>query len=97
MLLKVLGCNHLPIGIKEFTKNYKSHALSIGTEHYHTDPVLVSRGVLQGDCLSPLLFNLVVKTLIKTIDQKKLDILDIISVLVCYQVIGFNLLTTLLC
>ena len=31
--------------------------------------MIVGKGVLQGDCLSPLLFNLVVNTLMKTADQ----------------------------
>ena len=35
----------------------------------------VQKGVFQGDCLSPLLFNMCVNTLIKTIDNEKLKCL----------------------
>ena len=35
------------------------------------DPIILEKGVLQGDCLSPLLFNLVVNTLLKAIDSEK--------------------------
>ena len=37
--------------MKELVKNcYENYALSIDTEQYHTDPILVGKGVLQGDC-----------------------------------------------
>ena len=38
-----------------------------------TSPIVVHRGVLQGDSLSPLLFNLVINILIATIKQDKLN------------------------
>ena len=38
-----------------------------------TSPIVVHRGVLQGDSLSPLLFNLVITTLIASIKQDKLN------------------------
>ena len=68
LLLQVLDYYNLPIKMKELIiKNcYENHALLIGTEHYFTD-----KGVLQRDCLSPLLFNMVMNTLIKTIGQEK--------------------------
>ena len=68
LLLQVLDCYHLPIKMKELIiKNYyENYALLIGTEQYHT-----GKGVLQRGCLSPLLFNMVGNTLIKTIGQEK--------------------------
>ena len=42
---------------------------------YTTCPIKVERGVLQGDCLSPLLFNLCFNTLIQTIKQRKVNCL----------------------
>ena len=33
---------------------------------YITDPLIIDKGVLQGDCLSALLFNMIINTLIKT-------------------------------
>ena len=38
-----------------------------------TSPIKVQRGVLQGDSLSPLLFNLIVNTLINTIKYEKVE------------------------
>ena len=38
-----------------------------------TLPINVHRGVLQGDSLSPPLFNLVINTLINTIKQSKIN------------------------
>ena len=38
---------------------------------YITDPLIVGKGVFQGDCLSLLLFNMIINTLIKTIDDER--------------------------
>ena len=38
-----------------------------------TSPIKVQRGVLQGDSLSPLLFNLIVNTLINKIKSEKVE------------------------
>ena len=40
---------------------------SVVTESYHTPFLPVQRGVLQGDCLSPLIFNMVINTFIQYI------------------------------
>ena len=42
---------------------------------YTTCPIKLKRGVLQGDCLSPLLFNLCFNTLIQTVKQRKVNCL----------------------
>ena len=39
---------------------------------YITDPLIVGKGVFQGDCLSLLLFNMIINTLIKTIDDERI-------------------------
>ena len=58
--------------LKSLIKNYYLNcAISTGTDNYSTEPILVLKGVLQGDCLSPLIFNMVENTLINTIDDKK--------------------------
>ena len=72
LLLKVLDYHHVLVELKSLIKNYYHNcAISIGTDNYSTEPMLVCKGVLQGDCLSPLLFNMVINTLIKTIDDEK--------------------------
>ena len=42
---------------------------------YTTCPIKLERGVFQGDCLSPLLFNLCFNTLIQTVKQRKVNCL----------------------
>ena len=44
---------------------------SVVTESYHTSFLPVQRGVLQGDCLSPLIFNMVINTFIQYIKSDK--------------------------
>ena len=51
---------------------YTSYKVSIGTENFTTNAIVIEKGVLQGDCLSPLLCNLVVKTLLRNIDSEKI-------------------------
>ena len=72
-IMKVLEFHHFPEHIKLLVKAYyTNYNVSIGTDNFTTDPIVVEKGVLQGDCLSPLLFNLVVNTLLKTIDSEKI-------------------------
>ena len=51
---------------------------AIASDAFVTDFILVSRGVLQGDCLSPLAFNMVINTFIEFIKNEK------------YQQFGYN-------
>ena len=70
LLLKVLEYRHIPDEIKLLiTDYYKNYTTTIGTDTYTTDPLIVRKGVLQRDCLT-LLFNIVINTLIKTIDEE---------------------------
>ena len=52
---------------------YDEFYLSITTKSFFTNPIKVDRGVLQGDCLSPLLFNLCTNTLVNTVKNEKLN------------------------
>ena len=54
------------------TSMYTDYFISVATDSYLTSPIKVRRRVLQGDSLSPILFNLIVNTLITTIKQEKL-------------------------
>ena len=73
LLLKVLEYHHIPDEIKRLINDYyKNYTITVGTETFSTDPLVVGKGVLQGDCLSPLLFNMIINTLIKTIDDERI-------------------------
>ena len=47
------------------------HTASIGTKTFVTSPLQVEKGVLQGGCLSPLLFNMLFNTFIQTLTKSK--------------------------
>ena len=51
---------------------YTDYFISVATDNYLPSPIKVSRSDLQGGRLSPLLFNLILNTLIATIKQGKL-------------------------
>ena len=72
LLLKTLEYHHIPENIKLLiSEYYDDYAITIATDQYKTDPLIVGKVVLQGECLSPLLFNLAVNTLTKTVDQDR--------------------------
>ena len=73
LLLSVLKYHHIPDHIIDLAKSlYTSYQLAIATNSYVTSRITVRR-VLQGDSLSPLLFNLVINTLIHAIKQDKMS------------------------
>ena len=41
------------------------------TDNFNTNYIKVANGVLQGDCLSPLLFNMIINTFIQSLKQEK--------------------------
>jgi hypothetical protein len=74
LLISVLKYHHVPPEMIELISSlYTDYHISITTNDFMTDPVNVKRGVLQGDSLSPLLFNLVINTLIYTVKQDKIN------------------------
>ena len=76
LIQKVLEYHHIPEDIKCIVKSYyENYKIRIGTAAYVTEPIAVNNGVLQGDCLSPLLFNMVVNTLIRCIDDERIKCL----------------------
>lgn len=50
---------------------YEGYQVSVAMNTYITQPNAAERSVLQGGCLSPLLFNFIVHTLINTMKADK--------------------------
>ena len=74
LIKSVLRFHNIPSHIEELIDNvYQDFLISIATKTFVTKPVIVQKGVLQGDSLSPLLFNMCVNTLITTIKQKSVE------------------------
>ena len=68
LLIETLKFHHVPGDvITLISPLYSDYDISILTDSFMTSPIRVHRGVLQGDSLSPLLFNLVINTHINTI------------------------------
>ena len=66
MIQSTLDYFHIPDHIKSLVKSlYTDFKTSILTKEFRTPFISVGRGVLQGDCLRPLLFNLCFNTFLK--------------------------------
>ena len=57
---------------KSIISQWKASLTVFATDQFITRPIEVQRSVLQGDSLSPLLFNMCFNTLMKTVDQAKI-------------------------
>ncbi|CAB4011668.1 Hypothetical predicted protein, partial [Paramuricea clavata] len=72
LITSVLDYNHIPEHVKLIIKSlYTDFKTSIITFEFRTPFIPVRRGVLQGDCLSPLLFNMCFNTFIQHIKTDK--------------------------
>ncbi|CAB4010466.1 Hypothetical predicted protein [Paramuricea clavata] len=72
LIYEVLQYHHIPDHIKNLVSSlYTDFQTSIITEQFNTSFITVGRGVLQGDCLSPLLFNMSFNTFIQHIKSEK--------------------------
>ena len=68
----ILSYHHIPDNIQLLISSlYTDFNTSIITSHNNTPAIPVGRGVLQGDCLSPLLFNLCFNTFTQYIKAEK--------------------------
>ena len=80
LLRTVLAAHHIPEELICLIENlYTDFSISVVTKEFITKPIPVERGVLQGDCLSPLLFNLCVNSLIQSINDEKLKCLGYVN------------------
>ena len=72
LVTSVLDYHHIPEHIKLIVESlYTNFQTSIITSEFRTPFITVGRGVLQGDCLSPLLFNMCFNTFIQHIKAEK--------------------------
>ena len=68
LIYEVLRYHHIPDHIISLIKSvYTGFQTSIITSNFQTPYIPIRKGVLQGDCLSPLLFNLCFNTFIQHI------------------------------
>ena len=80
LIRKVLQYHHVPPHVIELISSlYTDYHVSVLTKEYFTHPIKVSRGVLQGDSLSPLIFNLCINTLVECIKLEKVKCLGYVS------------------
>ena len=78
-LTKALEFHHLPDHVIEIIKSlYAGYKISVSTDCCATNPIEIKRGVLQGDSLSPLLFNMCFNTLMVTIKREQIKCLGYI-------------------
>ena len=72
LIYEVLQYHHLPREISDLIQSlYTNFQTSIITEQFSTPFIAIGRGVLQGDCLSPFLFNMSFNTFIQHIKSEK--------------------------
>ena len=71
LIYEVLKYHHIPNPINELIRSlYTNFQTSIITEQFSTCSITVSHGILQGDCLSPLLFNMSFNTFVQHIKSE---------------------------
>ena len=71
LIYEVLQYHHLPREISDLIQSlYTNFQTSIITEQFSTPFITIGRGVLQGDSLSPLLFNMSFNTFIQHIKSE---------------------------
>ena len=72
----VLKFHHLPDEIIHLINNlYSGYQISIVVNNFITPPITIEKGLLQGDSLSPLLFDLCFNTLILTVILERVKFL----------------------
>ena len=70
----ILKYHHIPIEMETLISDlYSGFTTSVTTTSYSTPFIPVGKGVLQGDCLSPLLFNMIFNTFITSVKSKEFE------------------------
>ena len=70
----MLKYHHIPDHVIELVDAlYADFKTTITTRSYATPFLKIEKGVLQGDCLSPLLFNLCINSFIRTLQTKEFE------------------------
>ena len=68
LLQTILSYHHIPSEISGLIRNiHEDYTVSIGTKEFVTSPMKVGKGVIQGECLSPLLFNMCINSLLLSV------------------------------
>ena len=74
LIYTVLRYHHLPDHFTSIIRSlYDGFQTSVTTKEYPTPFINIEKGVLQGDCLSPLLFNLCINSFIQSIKTKEFE------------------------
>ena len=72
LITEVLNHHHVPLSRQTLISNlYENFQTAIITDKFSSPAIPVGRGVLQGDCLSPLLFNMCFNKFIQVMKQEK--------------------------
>ena len=72
LIKETLNYHHVPDFVQSMIGNlYTDFQTSISTKEFNTAFVPVKRGVLQGDCLSPLVFNLCFNTFLQYVKSEQ--------------------------
>ena len=83
LIQEALAYHHIPAKTKALISSlYTGFHTSVITDDFLTPAIPVRRGVLQGDCLSPLLFSMRSYTFIQFIRQEKYKQLGLIHPMV---------------
>ena len=71
---RALEQHHVRQDIREIVKNlYCCFKISMLTDGFVTDFIHMEKGVLQGDCFSPLMFNLIINTFIHSVKHEQYE------------------------
>ena len=74
LIYMVLRYHHVPDHFTSIIRSlYDGFQTSVTTKEYATPFINIEKGVLQGDCLSPLLFNLCINSFIQFIKTKEFE------------------------